>query len=272
MVDAERKSIEVDDEMATALGEKRKERKFHLDYVIKGGDLQLLIITLYPGQTIIAEAGALNFMEQGIKFETKLGDGSKEKQDLGSKLLGALSRALTNESLFVTHFGNCDEAPRAIGLASPYPGSIVPIDLKECDGEIICQKDAFIAANKGTSISVAFTKKVDAIFFGGEGFVLQKLKGEGTAFLHAGGTITKRVLNNEEIVIDTGSLVAFTKDLKYNARMVRSMKSMLFAQEGMFLTTLSGTGEVWIQSLPFNRLVANIVSHIPSSFFNKNKG
>lgn len=241
----------------------------HLDYTIKGNDLQLLIINLKPGQTIIAEAGALNYMQQDINFKTKLGNG-ENNQNIGSKILGAISRAITKESLFITHFTNKSEITKSMGLAPAFPGAIIPINLKKYNYEIICQKGAFIAATKGTIISVAMVKKIESIFFGGEGFILQRLKGKGTAFIHAGGTVIKKSLDDEEITIDTGSLVAFTKDLQYSVRVIKSMKSMLFAQEGLFLTTLSGTGEVWIQSLPFNRLVTSIVAHMPKDLFKNN--
>jgi uncharacterized protein (TIGR00266 family) len=206
-----------------------------------------------PQETVIAEAGSMNWMDADIKFEAKMGDGSNPNKGLFGKLLDAGKRVITGESLFLTHFTNYGMGKKEVTFAAPYPGKIVPLDLNKIGGEILCQKD----------VSVAFTKKLGAGFFGGEGFILQKLRGDGMAFLHAGGTIVEKELNNETLLIDTGCIVAFTPGLDYSIERAGNLKSMFFGGEGLFLATVKGTGKVYLQSLPFSRLADRIIQHAP---------
>lgn len=227
-----------------------------LDYEILGASAQTVEIILDPGETVIAEAGVMNYMTEGIRFETRMGDGS-EGGVLG-KLWGVGKRLLTGESLFMTHFSNVGKGPQRVGFAAPYPGSVVPIELSQVGGQLICQKDAFLCAAHGTEIGISFNKRIGAGFFGGEGFILQKLQGDGLAFVHAGGTVIRKELNNETLRLDTGCLVAFTSGIDYDIALAGGLKSMLFGGEGILLATLKGTGTVWIQSLPFSRLAERI--------------
>ncbi len=232
-----------------------------VDYEIIGDDLQVVEVELDPGETVIAEAGAMNWMDDRISFEAKMGDGSKPAEGMFGKLLGAGKRALTGESLFMTHFTNVGDGKRRVAFGAPYPGKIVAIDMATC-GEILCQKDAFLCAALGTSVGIAFNKRLGAGFFGGEGFILERLQGDGMAFLHAGGTVVKKELNNELIKIDTGCIVAFTPGIDYSIERV-GLKSMFFGGEGLFLATLRGTGTIYLQSLPFSRLADRIIQHAP---------
>ncbi len=234
-----------------------------VDYEILGHDIQLVEIELDEGETVIAEAGAMTYMDQGIEFETKMGDGSDPDQGMFGKLLGAGKRMITGESVFMTHFTNNGAGKQRVAFAAPVPGTVLPIDLEAEGGEIICQRDAFLAAARGTSIGIAFSKRLGSGFFGGEGFILQRLSGDGLAFIHAGGTLVKKELKGETIRIDTGCLVAFTKDIDYDIEMSGGLTSMFFGGEGIFLASLSGHGSVWIQSLPFPRLVDRILSMMP---------
>lgn len=230
-----------------------------VDYEIFGGDMQIVEITLDSGDTIIAEAGAMNYVEQGIEFEARMGDGSEFDQGMFGKLWGAGKRMLTGESLFMTHFTNHDRQQRRVAFAAPYPGKIIPIELGAIGGSMICQKEAFLCAALGTKIEIAFQKRLGAGFFGGEGFVLQKLIGDGLAFVHAGGTVVKKELNGETLRIDTGCIAAFTEGLNYDIQQAGNLKSMFFGGEGLFLATLSGTGTVLLQSLPFSRLAERVL-------------
>ncbi len=239
-------------------------RCHEVDYEIIGHGIQMVEIELDPGETVIAEAGAMNFMEAGISFDTKMGDGSAVDQNFFSKLWNAGKRMITGESVFMTHFSNSGQGKQRVGLSAPYPGTVVPIDMASIGEEVICQKDAFLCAALGTHINIAFNKRLGAGFFGGEGFILQKLEGDGMAFVHAGGTVIEKRLNNETIRLDTGCLVAFSKGIDYDIQLTRGLKSMFFGGEGMFLATLSGTGTVWIQSLPFSRMAERIVQHAPN--------
>lgn len=239
-------------------------RSHEIDYRILGASMPMLEITLDPQETVIAEAGALTFMEEGIRFETRLGDGSDPDQGVLGKLFAAGKRWVSGESVFITHFTHEGSGRRSLGLAAPYPGMIEPINLAELGGGLICQKDAFLAAAKGTKIDITFSRRLGAGFFGGEGFILQKLSGDGLAFVHAGGTLVKRRLNNETLRVDTGCLVAFSPGLDYNIELSKGLKSMLFGGEGLFMATLEGSGEVWLQSLPFSRLADRILAHAPS--------
>ena len=234
-----------------------------IEYSIHGDDMQVVSIQLDPNETVIAEAGAMNWMDRGISFEAKMGDGSNPDKGLFGKLLDVGKRALTGESIFMTHFTNVDSGKKEVTFGAPYPGSIIPVDLNEIGGEILCQKDAFLCAAKGTEVTIAFTKRLGAGFFGGEGFILQKLRGDGLVFLHAGGTIIKKELNNDSILIDTGCLVAFDPSLDYSIERAGNLKSMFFGGEGLFLATVQGTGSVYLQSLPFSRLADRIIQHAP---------
>jgi uncharacterized protein (TIGR00266 family) len=237
-----------------------------LDYEIVGGDMQMVLVELDPGETVIAEAGAMNYMEDGITFEAKMGDGSNADEGLMGKLLSVGKRAITGESLFMTHFTHQGRDKRHVAFAAPYPGKIIPIHLPDVGGELICQKDAFLCAAMGTQVSIAFQKKLGVGFFGGEGFILQKLRGDGLAFIHAGGTIVKRELGpGEKLRIDTGCVAAFDSSVEYSIERAGNLKSMFFGGEGLFLATLSGPGTVWIQSLPFSRMADRIIAHAPSS-------
>ncbi|MFY0599948.1 MAG: TIGR00266 family protein [Cyclobacteriaceae bacterium] len=234
-----------------------------IDYTIYGDDMQVVTVELDPNETVIAEAGTMNWMDQGIKFEAKMGDGSQPEQGIFGKLLDAGKRAITGESIFLTHFTNEGSTKKEVAFAAPYPGSIIPMKLNEIGGTIICQKDAFLCAAKGTAVSIAFNKNLGAGFFGGEGFILQKLIGDGMAFLHAGGTVVKKELNGETLLIDTGCIVAFTSGLDYKIERAGNLKSMFFGGEGLFLATIQGTGTVYLQSLPFSRLADRIIQHAP---------
>jgi len=235
-----------------------------VDYKIMGDDMQLVEIELDPKETVIAEAGAMNYFSPDINFETKMGDGSKVQSGFFDKVLSAGKRVLTGESIFMTHFTNHGTQKNHVAFASPYPGKIIPLDMSTINNEIICQKDAFLCAALGTEVSITFNKRLGAGFFGGEGFILQKLQGDGMAFIHACGTIIKKELKNESIIVDTGCLVAFTSDIDYNISMTGGLKSMFFSGEGFFLTTLKGTGTVYLQSLPFSRLANRILANTPN--------
>ncbi|MCO7554350.1 TIGR00266 family protein [Metapseudomonas otitidis] len=227
-----------------------------LEYDILGASAQTVEIILDPGETVIAEAGAMNYMTEGIRFEARMGDGSSN--GLLGKLWGAGKRMLTGESLFMTHFTNEGQGKQRVGFAAPYPGTVVPVDLAQVGGQLVCQKDAFLCAAHGTRIGIAFNKRLGAGFFGGEGFILQKLEGDGLAFVHAGGTVIRKELNNETLRLDTGCLVAFTQGIDYDIGLAGGLKSMLFGGEGILLATLRGTGTVWVQSLPFSRLAERV--------------
>ena len=240
-------------------------RSHEVDYEIFGNDMQVVEIELDRGETIVAEAGAMNWMEDNIVYEAKMGDGSKSDEGLMGKLLSAGKRALSGESLFLTHFTNAGNTKRRVAFAAPYPGHIIPIDLAQMGGELLCQKDAFLCAALGTELSIAFTRKLGAGFFGGEGFILQQLRGDGMAFVHAGGSVIKKELTNETLRVDTGCLVAFSSTVDYEIEMTKGLKSMLFSGEGLFLATLRGTGSVYLQSLPFSRLADRIIEQVPKS-------
>jgi uncharacterized protein (TIGR00266 family) len=218
-------------------------------------------VELDPGETVIAEAGAMNYMEADIEFTAKMGDGSNPNQGFFGKLMGAGKRALSGESIFMTHFTNEGRKKRRVGFAAPYPGKVIPLNLAEYDEEIICEKGAFLCAAYGTKVGMVFRKKLGVGLFGGEGFILQKLEGDGMAFIHSGGTIIKRELRDgEKLRLDTGCLVAMTADVEYDIERAGSLKSMFFGGEGLFLATLVGPGIVWMQTLPFSRLCDRIIS------------
>ncbi|WDE01292.1 TIGR00266 family protein [Thalassomonas actiniarum] len=239
-------------------------RSDEIDYQIIGHAMQMVEIELDQDETVIAEAGAMNYMEDGIDFETKMGDGSDVNQGFMGKLFSAGKRMITGESLFMTHFSNRVKGKRCVAFAAPFPGSIIPVNLAEVGNEITCQKDAFLCAALGTKIDIAFNRRLGSGFFGGEGFILERLQGDGLAFLHAGGTVIEKKLNGETLRLDTGCLVAFSQGIDYDIEMTRGLKSMFFGGEGLFMATLSGHGSVWIQSLPFSRLADRILEHAPS--------
>ena len=240
-----------------------------IEYKILGDDLQIVEIGLDPGETVIAEAGAMNYMDSGISFEAKMGDGSNPDQGVMGKLMSVGKRALTGESLFMTHFTNTGMGKRSVAFAAPYPGKILPLNMAEVGGELICQKDAFLCAALGTEVSIAFTKRLGVGFFGGEGFILQRLRGSGMAFVHAGGALIKKELRGETIRVDTGCLVAFTTGVQYDIQLAGNLKSMVFGGEGLFLATMSGTGTVYLQSLPFSRMADRILRHAPATGGNR---
>ncbi len=240
-----------------------------IDYEIIGDDLQVVEVELDPNETVIAEAGAMNWMDSGISFEAKMGDGSKADQGVMGKLLDVAKRTITGESIFMTHFTNTGSGKKKVAFAAPYPGKIIPIDMATIGGELICQKDAFLCAALGTEVSIAFTKRLGTGFFGGEGFILQRLRGDGMAFVHAGGTIVKKQLNNDVIMVDTGCIAAFSSGLDYDIQRAGNLKSMFFGGEGLFLATLRGTGTVYLQSLPFSRLADRIIKSAPAAGGNR---
>ena len=207
----------------------------------------------------------MNYMEDGISFQAMMGDGSAPNEGFMSKLLGAGKRVLTGESIFMTHFTNTGSGKKRVSFAAPYPGKIIPIDLSQCGGTLLCQKDAFLCAAKGTRVSIALTQRLGAGFFGGEGFILQKLVGDGMAFIHVGGTVVAKELRGETLRVDTGCLAAFSTGIDYSIQRAGNLKSMFFGGEGLFLATLQGTGTVYLQSLPFSRMCDRILAHAPSA-------
>lgn len=239
-------------------------KSHEIDYKIFGDDMQVVEVELDPGETVVAEAGAMNWMEEGISFEARMGDGSRPQGGLLDKLVSVGKRALTGESIFMTHFTNSGGGKSRVAFAAPYPGKIIPLDMKKLGGEMLCQKDAFLCAALGTQISIAFTKRFGAGLFGGEGFILQKLVGDGMAFIHAGGTVVERQMKGETLRIDTGCIVGFTPGISYDIERAGSLKSMFLGGEGLFLATLRGHGTVYLQTLPFSRLADRILRMAPS--------
>ena len=238
-------------------------RAHEIDYELFGDDLQFVEIELDPRESVIAEAGAMMYMEAGVEMETIFGDGSESSNTGGlmGKLVGAGKRMITGESLFMTQFSNMSSDRKKVAFAAGYPGKIVPVDLANYGGKLIAQKDAYLCSAKGLSIGIEFQKKMGVGFFGGEGFIMQKIEGDGLAFLHAGGTIIEKELAQGEILkIDTGCLVALTGSVSYNIEMVKGIKSAVFGGEGLFFATLKGPGKVWLQSLPFSRMADRILS------------
>jgi len=239
-------------------------RSHEIDYEIFGEEMQYVEIELDPQEVVIAEAGSFMMMEQGIQMQTIFGDGSAQETGFLGKLLSAGKRVLTGESLFMTAYQNQDFKKKKVSFASPYPGKIVPIDLSEVGGKFVCQKDAFLCAAKGVAVGIDFSRKIGRGLFGGEGFIMQKLEGDGMSFIHAGGTLAKKVLAPGEILkVDTGCLVGFTKDVDYDIEFVGGIKNTLFGGEGVFFATLRGPGTVYIQSLPFSRLADRIIASAP---------
>lgn len=240
-------------------------RCHEIDYEIIGASMQMVEVELDPGETVIAEAGAMNYMEDGIRFEARMGDGSDVNAGFMSKLFSAGKRMITGESLFMTHFTNDGSGKRIVSFAAPFPGSIIPVNLADVGEQITCQKDSFLCAALGTKIDIAFNRKLGSGFFGGEGFILERLEGDGMAFMHAGGTVIEKELRGETLRLDTGCLVGFTQGIDYDIEMTKGLRSMFFGGEGLFMATLRGHGKVWIQSLPFSRLADRIIQHAPST-------
>lgn len=238
-----------------------------IDYKIYGDDMQFVEIELDPRETVVAEAGAMMMMDPNMQMETIFGDGSNQKSNgFMDKLFSAGKRVLTGESLFMTAFTNSGVVKEKISFAAPYPGKIIPIDLRMYQGKLICQKDAFLCAAKGVSIGIDFRKKLSVGFFGGEGFILEKLEGDGLAFIHACGAIVKRELRpGETLRVDTGCLVAMTKDVHYDIQFVGGIKNTFFGGEGVFFATVTGPGSVWVQSLPFSRLAGRVFAAAPNA-------
>jgi len=235
-----------------------------IDYRIIGEEMQCVEVELDPQETVIAEAGSLMYFDTDLQMKTIFGDGSGQDSGFFGKMLSAGKRVLTGESLFMTTYTNVGAGKKHAAFAAPYPGKVLAMDLSEMDGKIICQKDAFLCAAHGVSIGIEFQKRIGAGLFGGEGFIMQKLEGDGTAFVHAGGTIIKRELAaGEKLKVDTGCMVAFTKDIDYDIEFVGGIRNTLFGGEGLFFASLTGPGTVWIQSLPFSRLADRIISSAP---------
>jgi uncharacterized protein (TIGR00266 family) len=231
-----------------------------VDYEIMGNDLQVVEVELDPGETVIAEAGAMSGMDEGSSFEARMGDGSETSSGFFDTVFSAGKRLIGGESLFMTHFTNVGSGKKRVAFGAPFPGRIIPLDMAKHGNEIFCQKDAFLCAALGTKLDISFNRKLGRGFFGGEGFIMEHLQGDGMAFLHAGGTIVKKELKGETIFVDTGCLVAYTNGIDFDVQKAGGMKSMLFGGEGIFLATLRGTGTVYLQSLPFSRLADRIVS------------
>lgn len=237
-------------------------RSHEVDYKIIGHDVQLVEIELDPGETVIAEAGTMLYMEPGIDFEAKLGDGTNPDEGFFGKLIKGAGRMITGESLFLTHFTHRGYGGKShVAFAGPYPGSIIPINLKQYGNSIIVQRDAFLCAAMGTRVSIALNRRLGAGFFGGEGFILQRIEGDGMVFVHAGGSVIERELNGETIRVDTGCVVGYTSGINFDIQQAGNLKSMVFGGEGLFLATLSGFGKVWIQSMPVSKLVRELSSH-----------
>ena len=237
-----------------------------VDYQILGDDMQFVKVELDPQEAVVAEAGSMMYIEDGVQMDTIFGDGSQQQKGFMGALMGAGKRLLTGESLFMTVFHNESPQKRKAAFAAPYPGKIQPLHLAELGGDLLCQKDSFLCAAKGVSIGIAFTKRFGAGLFGGEGFILQRLQGDGWAFVHAGGTLEERSLApGETLRVDTGCLVAFQPSVAYDIQFIGGLKSAIFGGEGLFFATLRGPGRVWLQSLPFSRLASRIYAAAPQT-------
>ena len=233
-----------------------------IDYKILGEEMQCVEVELDPNETVMAEPGSFMMMENGIDMQTIFGDGSAQQNGLLGKLFSAGKRLLTGENLFMTAYTNVGQGKKRVTFAAPYPGKIIPMDLNNLGGRIICQKDAFLCAAKGVSIGIEFQKKLGTGLFGGEGFIMEKLEGDGMAFVHSGGHVIEKTLEPGELLkIDTGCIVAFTKDVNYDIQFIGGIKNTLFGGEGVFFATLSGPGKVWIQSLPISRMAGRILAY-----------
>lgn len=237
-----------------------------IDYKIHGDDMQFVEVELDPQEAVVAEAGGMMYMDDGIGMQTIFGDGSQQNTGFMGALLGAGKRLLTGESLFMTVFLNQGAGKKKVAFAAPYPGKIIPVHLANLGGELIVQKDSFVCAAKGVSVGIAFQKRLGAGLFGGEGFIMQRLQGDGWAFVHAGGTLLERTLGPGEMLrVDTGCIVGFQRGVDYDIQFVGGVKTALFGGEGLFFATLRGPGKVWLQSLPFSRLAGRIVAAAPQT-------
>ena len=245
-----------------------------VDYEIKGNEMQFVEVELDPGEAAVGEAGSMMFMDAGVTMDTVFGDGSRNPgSGLFDKLLGAGKRLLTGESLFTTVFENTSGIKRRVAFAAPYPGKIVPMDLSALGGTLICQKDAFLCAARGVSLGIAFQQRLSTGFFGGEGFIMQKLEGTGMAFVHACGTIERRDLApGETLFVDTGCVMAYTPGVQFEVQYVGKIKTALFGGEGLFFAKMSGPGTVWMQSLPFSRLASRVFAAAPQRGGSREEG
>jgi uncharacterized protein (TIGR00266 family) len=244
-----------------------------VDYEIKGSEMQFVEVELDPGEAAIGEAGSMMFMDAGVDMDTIFGDGSKQDSGFLGKVLGAGKRLITGESLFTTVYTNQGTGKKRVAFAAPYPGKILAMDLKQLGGTLLCQKDSFLCAARGVSLGIAFQKRLGAGFFGGEGFIMQKLEGDGLAFVHAGGTLVKRELQpGETLMVDTGCVVAYTPSVDFDIQYVGKVKTALFGGEGLFLARLNGPGTVWLQSLPFSRLASRIFAAAPQRGGSREEG
>lgn len=235
-----------------------------VDYEIKGNEMQFVEVELDPGESAVGEAGSLMYMDSAIDMDTVFGDGSNQGGGLFGKLLGAGKRLVTGESLFTTVYTNQGQGKRRVAFAAPYPGKILPMNLRELGGTLICQKDAFLCAAKGVALGIYFQRKLSVGFFGGEGFIMQRLDGDGLAFVHAGGTVLRRELQaGETLMVDTGCVVAFTPNVNFEIQYVGKIKTALFGGEGLFFAKLTGPGTLWLQSLPFSRLASRVFAAAP---------
>lgn len=244
-----------------------------IDYRIFGEEMQCVEIELDPQETVVAEAGAFMYKDQPVQMQTIFGDGSKQNQGIFGSLLNAGKRLLTGESLFMTAFTHAGSGKAKVAFASPYPGKIIPLDLQIMGGKVVCQKDAFLCAAKGVSVGIEWQKKLGTGLFGGEGFIMQKVEGDGLAFVHAGGHIIERTLQPGEVLhIDTGCVVAYTKDVDFDVQMVGGVRNTLFGGEGFFFAVLRGPGKVWLQTLPISRLASRIIQYAPQTGGRKEEG
>ena len=244
-----------------------------VDFEIKGSEMQFVEVELDPGEAAIGEAGSMMFMDAGIGMDSVFGDGSAQQGGFFGKLLGAGKRLVTGESLFTTIYTNQSTLKQRVGFAAPYPGKILPMNLKQLGGMLICQKDAFLCAARGVSLGIYFQQKLSVGFFGGEGFIMQKLEGDGLAFVHAGGTVMRRDLQpGQTLLVDTGCLVAMTPNVNFEIQYVGKIKTALFGGEGLFFAKVTGPGSVWLQSLPFSRLASRVFAAAPQRGGSREEG
>jgi uncharacterized protein (TIGR00266 family) len=245
-----------------------------VDFEIKGSEMQFVEVELDPGEAAVGEAGSMMFMDSGIQMDTVFGDGSKQQSGgLFGKLLGAGKRLITGESLFTTVYTNQSVGKQRVAFAAPYPGKILPMNLRQLGGTLICQKDSFLCAARGVSLGIHFQQKLSVGFFGGEGFIMQRLEGDGLAFVHAGGTVVRRELRpGQTLLIDTGCVVAHTPDVDFEIQYVGKIKTALFGGEGLFLAKMTGPGTIWLQSLPFSRLASRIFAAAPQNGGSREEG
>jgi uncharacterized protein (TIGR00266 family) len=244
-----------------------------VDYEIKGSEMQFVEVELDPGEAAVGEAGSMMFMDAGIQMDTVFGDGAPQQGGFLGKLMGAGKRLITGESLFTTVYSNPSPRKQRVAFAAPYPGKILPMDLSKMGGMLICQKDAFLCAARGVSLGIHFQQKMSVGFFGGEGFIMQKLEGDGLAFVHAGGTVLKRELQpGQTLLIDTGCVVAFTPNVNFEIQYVGKVKTALFGGEGLFFAKVTGPGTVWLQSLPFSRLASRVFAAAPQRGGSREEG